>query len=67
MDNQPMLTENFLIALNHSDNLEELNEVKLKIDEEILRTRSNDKGGQDGMIFLEKKSKFFIDYFSSRF
>jgi len=48
LDKQPMLTENFLIALNNSDSLEELNEVKIKIEEEILRTRSNDKGGQNG-------------------
>lgn len=42
-----MLTENFLLVLNNSESLDELNEVKLKIDEETQRTRSNDKGGQN--------------------
>jgi hypothetical protein len=45
---QAPVTENFITAVNYSTSLEELNELRLKIDEEILRTRSNDKGGQNG-------------------
>jgi hypothetical protein len=47
-----MFIENFLIVLNNSGNLNELNEVKSKINEEILRTRSNDTGGQNGIFIL---------------
>ena len=37
-------TENFLITLSHSESLDELREIRDKIDEEILNTRSYDKG-----------------------
>jgi hypothetical protein len=47
-----MFIENFLIVLNNSGNLNELNEVKSKINDEILRTRSNDTGGQNGIFIL---------------
>lgn len=39
-----------------SDNIEELNEIKLKIDEEIQRTRANDKGGQNDQEIKQRLS-----------
>lgn len=50
------MTEDFLIVLNHSDNIDELNEIKSKIDEEIQRTRSNDKGGQNDQEIKQQLS-----------
>lgn len=37
-------TENFLLAINYSESLDELKELRNRIDEEILKTRSYDKG-----------------------
>jgi hypothetical protein len=45
---QVPLTENFLTTINHCESLDELYELLLKIEEEILKTRSNDTGGQNG-------------------
>jgi hypothetical protein len=39
-----------MTALNYCESLEELNELRIKLEEDISRTRSNDKGGQNGMI-----------------
>ena len=46
-DQAALKTENFLIAISHTDSLDELKELRNKIDEEILKTRSFDKGGQN--------------------
>ena len=40
--------ENFMTTLNYCENLEELNELRIKLEEDISKTRSNDKGGQNG-------------------
>jgi sorting nexin-13 len=37
-------TENFLVTLSYSDSLDELRELRNRIEDEILKTRSNDKG-----------------------
>lgn len=39
-----------MTTLNYCESLEELNELRIKLEEDISRTRSNDKGGQNGMI-----------------
>jgi hypothetical protein len=58
---QAPLTENFLTSINHCESLDELNELALKIDEEILKTRANDTGGQnDQEIKLKLSSLQFI-------
>ncbi len=49
MENQPMTVDNFLTTINFTENIDELTEIKLKIDEEIAKTRAKDKGGDDGM------------------
>jgi hypothetical protein len=49
MQNQPLLIENFLITINSDENIDELTEIKTKIDEEITRMRAKDKGGDDGI------------------
>jgi hypothetical protein len=46
------LTENFLTTINQCESLDELYELLLKIEEEILKTRSNDTGGQNGNFNL---------------
>ena len=46
-DQAALKTENFLIAISQTDSLDELKELRNKIDEEILKTRSFDKGGQN--------------------
>jgi hypothetical protein len=40
-------TENFLTTISNCECIDELNEVRKKIDQEIMQTRSNDKGGQN--------------------
>lgn len=38
-----------MITLNYCESLEELNELRIKLEENISKTRSNDKGGQNGI------------------
>jgi hypothetical protein len=45
-------SESFLTILRTSDNADELQAVKEKVDLEIARQRSNDTGGDDGMIYI---------------
>jgi sorting nexin-13 len=53
--------ENFLVTLNSCQNIIELNELNLKLDEEIATTRSFDKGGEnDQMIKLKLSSLFYV-------
>jgi len=47
--------ETFLTALKTSDNIEELQAVKEKVDQDIVRQRSKDTGGDDGM----KQEQFY--------
>lgn len=43
-----------MTTLNYCESLEELNDLRVKLEENISRTRSNDKGGQNGMKKNEK-------------
>lgn len=49
-------TENFLITFSNSDSLDELRELRNRIEDEILKTRSNDKGGQDDQEIKQRLS-----------
>lgn len=42
-----------MTVINHSESLDELSELKTKLDEDIALTRSNDKGEQDGPDYKE--------------
>jgi hypothetical protein len=46
-----MMIENFLTTINCTENIDELTEIKLKIDEEITKMRAKDKGGNNGVWF----------------
>lgn len=48
--NQEHSVDNFMITLNYCESLEELNELRIKLEENISKTRSNDKGGQNGIL-----------------
>jgi hypothetical protein len=52
-------TEHFLATINYSESIDELNELKMKIDQEILYTRSNDKGGQKDQEIKQTLSSLF--------
>jgi sorting nexin-13 len=43
-------SDSFLTILKTSDSVEELQAVKEKVDLEIARQRSNDTGGEDGIV-----------------
>jgi hypothetical protein len=42
-----------MTIINHSESIDELSELKVKLEEDISRTRSNDKGEQNGKIFTD--------------
>ncbi len=48
-------SETFLTVIKTSDNTEELQAVKEKVDADIARQRSKDRGGDDGR-FLRSRS-----------
>jgi hypothetical protein len=65
LNNQPILIENFILTINFNENLDELIEIKAKIDEDISKTRSQDKGGENGKYNL-KNPIYFTNFFFTR-
>lgn len=53
-------SDSFLTILRTSDSIDELQAVKEKVDLEIARQRSNDTGGDDGMVDIEMLLLRFI-------
>ena len=60
LQDQDPITENFLTSIAYCESIDELNELRIKIDHEIVHTRSNDKGGQNGMLNIVLFSLNFL-------